>query len=131
MGKPQKNISVVCDWQPPDPLKISKSNKKYSYRWIRKSEVDLRKQQGWEIVERDEVALEHDMRVSRGESTVAECNELVLCKRAKSMNDAHKKYIEDKNKKLLKSLGNQFHQEGQRTGFSTYGSVAVETKKNP
>ena len=126
MAKPK--ISFTSDWQPPDPLKLTKTDKKFKYRWIRKSEIELRKQQGWEVVQRDEVGLEKDSRVSRGDSSVAECNELVLCKRTKSMGDAHRSYLDQKNKRLLDALGSQFHQEGQRTGFSTYGSVQVENQ---
>lgn len=122
------DITFTQDWQPPDPLKLSKTDKRFAYRWIRKSELELRKQQGWQVVERDEVGLEKDARVSRGETTVAECNELVLCKRGIDMNNAHKQYLEQKNKRLLDALGNQFHQEGERTGFATYGTVRLETK---
>lgn len=127
MGRPRK-IDVTKDWQPPNPLRLNKKENSKSYRWIRRSEMDLRKQQGWEPVGRSAVGLENDPRISRGDGAYAQCNELVLCQRPQEMNDAHKAYLEEKNKKVLAALGNQFHQEGQRSGFSTYGNVKVESK---
>ena len=127
MGRSVKNrVEVVCDWRPPDPLKLRKIDRNYGYRWIRKNEVELRKQQGWEVVKSEEVGLEHDLRVSRGVTSDAECNELVLCKRSAQMGDAHRKYLDEKNKKIMSALGNQFHQEGQRTGFNTYGNIKID-----
>ncbi|MDX9703865.1 MAG: hypothetical protein RBU23_12610 [Candidatus Auribacterota bacterium] len=121
-------ITLATDWHTPDPLKLTKTDKNFKYRWIRKNELELRRQQGWQTVLRDEVGLEKDSRVSRGETSVAECNELVLCKRPKAMGEAHRNYLDQKNKRLLDALGSQFHQEGERAGFSTYGSVTVEEK---
>jgi len=130
MTKPKKTtVKIVSDWQPPDPLKLLKKDKKSSYRWIRKNEVELRKQQGWEIVEKSEVGLEKDLRVSRGTTTNVECNELILCKRTNEMNNAHRDYLNQKNKKIMDTLGTQFHQEGERTGVSTYGKVKIENRK--
>jgi len=129
MTKPAK-IDVVTDWNTPDPLKLAKKNPAYSYRWIRKNDVELRKQQGWETVESGEIDLEQDLRVSRGESSIAQCNELILCKRPSSMNKAHRKFIDDKNKRVMDALGSGFHQEGQRSGFATYGEVKLEKIKS-
>lgn len=129
MGK-SKNVDIVTDWRQPDPLKLLKKNEQFSYRWIRKTEVELRKQQGWEIVNRDEVGLEKDLRISRGSASNAECNELILCKRPVQMGQAHRDYLDQKNQRLMEALGSQFHQEGQRSGITTYGGVKLVKKSD-
>ena len=125
MGRPKK-LDVVHDWQPPDPLKLLRRDEKFSYRWMRKNEVELRKQQGWQVVEKNEVGLEKDLRVSRGQTFNVECNELILCKRPVKVNSAHRSYLDEKNRRLMEALGSQFHQEGERSGCATYGKVNIE-----
>lgn len=127
--KSSPSIDIVHDWQPPDPLKLLKKDNSFAYRWIRKSEVDLRLQQGWEVVDKKGVGLATDQRVARGSSTVAECNELVLCRRPRDMNTAHRSYLDTKNRRIMEALGSQFHREGQRSGCATYGDVTIEQKQ--
>jgi len=129
MKKLQK-IGVGTDWNIPDPLRLLKKDPAYSYRWIRKSDAQLRKQQGWDPVESKEVAMETDLRVSRGESSFAQCNELILCRRPIEKQLAHRKFIDEKNQRVMDALGNSFHQEGERSGFSTYGEVKLEKIKS-
>jgi len=130
MSRKSSHIDVVNSWQPPDPLKLVKRDDSFSYRWMRKNEVELRKQQGWEVVEKKEVGFDADQRVSRGSTAVAECNELVLCKRPAEMNEAHRSFLDNKNRRIMNALGAQFHQEGRRSGCNTYGDVTIEQRKS-
>ncbi|MEW6534534.1 MAG: hypothetical protein AB1454_02800 [Candidatus Auribacterota bacterium] len=130
MSRKLSQIDVVNSWRPPDPLKLVRTDSSFSYRWMRKNEVELRKQQGWEVVDKKEIGFEADQRVSRGSSSIAECNELVLCKRPREMSEAHRSFLDNKNKRIMEALGAQFHQEGRRSGCNTYGDVTIEQKNS-
>jgi len=94
----------------PDPLAAGKRDPAFSYRWVRKTKVDLRVSQGWEIVHVEAVG---------GRGTTVEFNELILCRMPKAKADLRTKLKQTLVQENLRSVKGKLEDAAGEFGKET------------
>lgn len=113
------DVEIIRSWERPDPFKIYEPEQGKTYKWVDKSKMEQRINEGWKPCT--------DGRNKDGENR--EYRDLGLCLMPKEMADERKAFYSRRANRANEEAEAEFRAASDASGFQSIGKISTNKSK--